>query len=336
MHVVQRVDSLRCVEHSLLVFRYHCRLEIFIGSICGQCGSLSRCRYRKCNVHVHVSHHLDEVRRSNDVAHTPSGHGEVLGYGVDDNRALSHARQGCERHERVLVAECGVDIIAYHQQVVFLRNGRNLLHGLHGEAAAGRVARCVQNDGLGSLGNQGLQSLHVNLEILFLVSRKLYRDTSRHLHLLRIRCEVRCLKNHFVSVVQNRFHYQMHCQRAGCRNDDFIIRYIHIVFVFIELANLSSQLRIASELRVLGVTCQSILVSLFDYALVGQQVRIAQAQVNHVVILFCLCIYCAHRGRAVFPVAFCNVLVFHLHSFLTVQMLKKFSLYNKPTMVFIV
>ena len=72
------VDPLRRVEHSLSVLFDHRRLHfvpVVQGEDRGALGNRRRCEH---HVLIDLLDDLDDVVRRDDVAHSPSGHGEVL------------------------------------------------------------------------------------------------------------------------------------------------------------------------------------------------------------------------------------------------------------------
>ena len=175
----------------------------------------------------------------------------------------------------MLVAEGGVDIVGDDDEIVLDGDLRDLLHGLHREAAAGGIAGGVNDQGLGPLGNQALQTLHADLKVLLLVGGQLHRNAAGQLHLLGVGGEERGLEDHLVPVVQDGLQGQVHGKapaggHKNLRHGDF-----HVVLFLVEAAYLPPQLRISGKVGVLGVAGLGVGIGFVDNQLVCDEVRVA-------------------------------------------------------------
>ena len=99
-----------------------------------------------------------------DVANTPTGHGEGLGKGIDDHQlVVARAHEGdvvLLKHDAV------VDFIRNHPEVVFLRKGQKVISLLFVEGAARWIAGEVVEDGHRVLVHQGFQILNLRNEFM--------------------------------------------------------------------------------------------------------------------------------------------------------------------------
>ncbi len=76
----------------------------------------------------------------------------------------------------VAVGQSVVDLVAVHEEVVAVGDGRELVLDVVGQDRAGRVGRVAQEEGLGSRRDRGLDRRGVQREVVL----EARRDQSRH------------------------------------------------------------------------------------------------------------------------------------------------------------
>ena len=195
---------------------------------------------------------------------------------------------------------------------MLLRDLGDLLHGLHCQAVSGRIARRVDDQRLRTLGDQAFESVHVDLEVFLLIGRKLDRNASGQFHLLRIRCEERCLEDDLVAVIKDGFQHQVHGQTAGSGDEDFFVSDVHAVFFFIEIDDGLPQLRVSAEVGVLRVSCLCVGEGRVDDPEVCGQIRITQGKIDDVVKGLCQDVRLPHGRTLILPVTFRDKFMFHI------------------------
>ena len=315
-HPRNRVDSLDGIADTLLVFLNHRRLNPLpvTNGIDGSPLGYRRCR--KYHVFVDGLNGGDQIIRCDDIAHTPAGHGEILGERIDGDGPLPHARQGHDRHEFLRIAEAAVNIISDHQQIISFRNFRHLLQRLPVKAVSRWVVRRVDDDGLGPLCDQTLQSFQIDLKAFLFIGIQHHRNSPRQLNLLRIRCEVRCMDDDLIPVIQNGFQRQVHSQASAGSDENFFIFHFQTVIFPVHLRDGVLQFRVAAEIRVFGVACLGIGHGMFDNLRIGDQIGISQTQIDTIVKTLRQGIRLPHGSAGVFPVPLGNKLMFHNTRFL--------------------
>ena len=92
------------------------------------------------------------------------------------------------------------------------------------KAAAGGVVGGIKEDRLGLFGDQRLDAVDVDLEILLLAGRQRHQNTAGHLNLILIRGEIGLRNNDFVPLVQHCLHHSPHSLTCtGCDCDLLIL-----------------------------------------------------------------------------------------------------------------
>ena len=156
--------------------------------------------------------------------------------------------------------------------------------GIRSVRRAGRIAGIIENDRAGPWRYRALKSFLIHGVVFVFIGRHFDANAARHLNLLLINGEIRAENDHLVAGIQNGEHGQRHAQAAGSRDDNLVSRNLLLKILPPRLPNRRDQLRVALRKTVARSAAQGVGVCGVDDALIGRKIRIANAQVDQIVI----------------------------------------------------
>jgi len=199
--------------------------------------------------------------------------------------ALAHAGQAGETDVAVLAVDQPiVDLVREHDQVMLLRNLRDLLQALTAEHRAGGVVGIADQQRLAGRGDGRLDLDAGDLEIVGELGGDGYRRAAGKDHLSRVGHKAGLRHDHLVARVQQRGQRQIERLADAHRHQDLVLRIVVDPVERLQLlADGPAQINGAGIRGVAGLAAlQAGDAGLQDH-IGGDEIRLADAQADHVV-----------------------------------------------------
>ena len=182
---------------------------------------------------MHLHHRVDDFKRSAGVADPETGHRERLGESVQKDGPLLHAGQRGDRRKNLSgVGQFGIDQVGQNDQIMFPGDFGNGLQLVHIESCAGRVARKVQENGLGFRCDGFFQIGGIQRKIVFLVGRHRDRHAVCHPDFGVIGDIAGFVVDDLVARIRDRADCQVQRLADADRDDAFMHRIIFHLVIF--------------------------------------------------------------------------------------------------------
>ena len=159
-------------------------------------------------------------------------------------------------------------------------------HELEAEivAHAGGVRGVIENDGLRARRDGSAQALFADGIVLLGVGRHIDAHAARQLDLRAVQREIRGENNDLVARVKDGKHCQRHAEAARRAHEHVVARKALVEVLFPRLADRGNELRVALGVAVVSVAGLGVAEGRVDDGLVGRKVRVADAQVDNVLV----------------------------------------------------
>ena len=224
--------------------------------------------------------HLDPVHQlgvRHAVAQAPAGHGIRLGEALDHNDPVPHVLVLSKAVVVLTVGQSAVHIVAQDKDGLVLEDGVDGVQGLLGVDAAGGIVGGGQDDGLGPVGDGGLQFLRHDLEVVVLCGQG-DRHTALQLDQRLIQAEGRGGDDDLVPWVQDGGEGGEQRLRGAHRQDDLTGGVVEAMGLSLEFGDGLQRVGIAVAGGIVGIVgVQSGLGGLLD-DVGGVQIRLADGQ----------------------------------------------------------
>ena len=195
---------------------------------------------------------------------------------------MGKPRDRAEGDEVPLIEIGGIDLIRRDQQVMFLRHPAQQLQSGAVIAHAGGVAGIVEHDKLGTGGDGRPETGFVNGPRLISIGGDLHAHSSGQLRLGAVEGEVGGKDDDLVTGVQNGQHHQRHSHAAGS-GDQNVIRGEGLLEIRLPcVTDGADQLRITLRISIVGVPGLSFPEGSVDDGVIGDKVRVADAEINDI------------------------------------------------------
>ena len=231
---------------------------------------------------VDVAHDLQYLRLRDGHAHPPAGHEKILGKAVQGDDPVGKPRDRAEGDEVPLIEIGGIDLIRRDQQVMLLRHPAQQLQRGAVIAHAGGVAGIVEHNELGAGGNGRPETGFVNGPSLACIGGDLHAHTAGQFRLSAVEGEVGGKDDDLVTGVQNGQHHQRHSHAAGS-GDQNVIRGEGLLEIRLPcVTDGADQLRITLRISIVGVPGLGFPEGGVDDGVIGDKVRVADAEINDI------------------------------------------------------
>ena len=164
------------------------------------------------------------------------------------------------------------------------RDAGEQLERLSVVAHAGGVRGVIENDGLRARRDGSAQALFADGIVLLGVGRHIDAHAARQLDLRAVQREIRGENNDLVARVKDGKHCQRHAEAARRAHEHVVARKALVEVLFPRLADRGNELRVALGVAVVSVAGLGVAEGRVDDGLVGRKVRVADAQVDNVLV----------------------------------------------------
>ena len=195
---------------------------------------------------------------------------------------MGKPRDRAEGDEVPLIEVGGIDLIRRDQQVMLLRHPAQQLQRGAVIAHAGGVAGIVEHNELGTGGDGRPETGFVNGPRLISIGGDLYAHSSGQFSLGAVEGEIGGKDDDLVTGVQDGQHHQRHSHAAGS-GDQNVIRGEGLFEIRLPgVTDGADQLRVAFRITIVGVSGFCFPEGGVDDGVIGDKVRVADAEINDV------------------------------------------------------
>ena len=224
----------------------------------------------------------DQIGMRDNISYTPACHHEVFREAVQCDRAVCHTGQCTHGDERTVIEVPRVDLICHGKKIILLREACEHLQRRKIVSGACRIIGCIDNESFRPGSDGGTNVIFLREEAVFGESHYFHGLPAGHLNLVLVRGKVRAKYQDFIAGVQQPQHGLRHTHAAGS-GDQYFIRGDCLVIVFFPgFADRFDQFRITFGIAIACISRTGVFVGSIDDSPVGDDIGIADAQVDHI------------------------------------------------------